>query len=225
MRKRRVIVFDDDRVVLSMMKYFFSLRGGYEVLLYQSPVICPIWDQDRSCSNRLPCADILLVGHALPHMNGFDLLKAQKERGCRVPIKNKALLASTVDRIDARMVTDLGCAFFTKPINFPMVSAWLSKREQYIDLSQRLGVRRLENRYECEHEVIFTILPDQDRLKGLAVNVSPSGLCLTLKSHLDQERKILIHQKTGLGPSRPASVRWTKEIGRGLYRAGLQYQS
>ena len=222
MRKRRVIVFDDDRVLLSMMRYFFSLRGGYEVLLYQNPVICPIWDQDRSCSNRLPCADILMVGHGLPHMNGFDLLKAQKERGCKVSIKNKALLAGSVDRVDARMVTDLGCAFFTIPVNFPMVAAWLTKREQYIDLSQRLGVKRLENRFACDQEVVFTISPDHGHVKGLAVNVSPSGICLTMKARLEQEKKILIHQKTDQGP-RAASVRWTKEISRGLYRAGLQY--
>ena len=222
MRKRRVVIFHNDKMILSMMKYFFSIREGYDVLLYETPIICPIWDQERSCSSHRPCADIIFADLDLPGMNGYELFKAQTRRGCRVPIRNKALLSASFDMIKPRDIVELGCAFFEKPLDFHSIGEWLAKREQYINLSQRLGIKRLENRIPCKQEVLCSLSPGHDGMKGLAVNMSPSGLCLTIRARLDGEKKVFIHQKSP-DPSRAASVRWAKEIGRGLFRTGLQY--
>jgi len=51
MRKRRAIIFDDEPVVLLVLKDFFETRG-YEVLAFREPVICPVYGNTTGCTNK-----------------------------------------------------------------------------------------------------------------------------------------------------------------------------
>jgi CheY-like chemotaxis protein len=203
-----------------VLQQYFSQRG-YEVLTYQEPVICPIAEDNVECSDLDACADIIVTDFMMPKMNGIELLKAQTNRGCRLTIKNKALISGyDVEEMGVHDLHELGCAFFRKPFNFDELSAWLSERELQMDLSRPLGVRRKEKRYESDKEVTYMLSINNENLEGIALNMSASGLCIKTKAPLRQEQSLIVHFGQA-DPSRVALVRWLRELDGGLYLAGL----
>lgn len=138
MRKRRVIIFDDEPVVLLVLEDFFTSRG-YEVLTYGAPVDCPLYNGEESCRNEAPCGDIVLTDYQMPRMNGIELLQTQARRGCKLNSKNKALMTGFMDGEKAEAVQALGAAFFEKPLPLDVLGRWLDECEQRMDLSQPVG--------------------------------------------------------------------------------------
>jgi len=142
LRKRRVLIFDDDRNVLNLLKDFFSIRD-YDVLTFDSPVTCTIYDKSlESCANAKPCADIVITDYQMPKMTGLELLLQQAQRGCKVDIRNKALMSGDLDEETQNKVKALGYAFFGKPFKFSEFVAWVEDREKHIDLSKPVGIVR-----------------------------------------------------------------------------------
>ncbi len=203
------------------MKDYFTFRGS-EVLTYQEPVVCPVDNDAPDCTQFNPCADIILTDFIMPKMNGIELLMAQSGRNCKLSPKNKALISGYIDDKRLDKVHELGCAYFIKPFNLDEVAAWLDERERQMDLSQPLGSSRKEQRYENNNEVTFIMPPHVENLRGVAVNMSHSGLCLKINTPLRQEQSVTVYPGS-LNPARAALVRWVKEIGSGLYMAGLQF--
>jgi CheY-like chemotaxis protein len=95
MRKRRAIIFDDNDLLLSVFKDYFMHRG-YEVLTTEAPVVCPVCDNNIVYADK-SCADVIITDFNMPHMNGIERLKAQSQRGCKVPAGNKVLMLGYVD--------------------------------------------------------------------------------------------------------------------------------
>lgn len=222
MRKKRVILCDDDRVLLKMMAYFFTMRGDYDVLAYEEPTICPVSADETTCPNEHPCADIMLVDIVMPAMNGIDLLRAQSRKGCKIPIRRKALVSGHLNSVRAKDIIDLHCAFFEKPVDFEKISEWLYKCEQELDLSQPLGITRKETRFNCFEEEMQIVPRSNEQLKGMAINTSQSGLCLMMKAPLNREETVVINP-AHINTPRSASVRWIKKIPGGFHMAGLKY--
>jgi len=140
MRKRRVIIFDDEPVVLLVLKNFFEDRG-YEVLSYAEPTVCPVYRSGTDCANEAPCGDVLLTDYKMPGMNGVELIEAQVRKGCRLTPKNKALLTGFLDDGKSERLRRLGAAFFEKPVLFDELGRWLAECEGRMDLSCELGLR------------------------------------------------------------------------------------
>ncbi len=221
MRKRRAIIYDNDKLYLDLLGDYFVLRG-YEVLTYQTPVTCPIGDDNADCANLPPCADIIMADLMMPNMNGIELLEAQSRKGCKVPVKNKAIILSYSDDDKLKYLHDSGYAIFKKPFSFGVISEWLDEREQQMDLSQPLGITRKEKRYQSIKEVTYKTPPNSAELKGTAINMSPSGLCMKTTTPLKEEQHVTLH--SGLSdPLRSASVRWVRKIENDFYMAGLHF--
>ncbi len=223
MRKRRVIIFDDDQTTLSMMQYFFDIRGGYEVLTRQEATLCSIAKDGSACTEKVPCADIMISELDLNGMTGMELFKAQAAKGCSVPMKDKAILSHRVTLLQTEEILRLGCAFFEKPFDFHRIAAWLDVREPHMDLSRSLGLKRKEDRLATEAEVMFMVAPFHNVLKGVAVNTSPSGLCMRTMVPLDRDKTVTIHPNFYPNPSRAAAVRWYTKLHGGYFLSGLQY--
>ncbi len=215
MRRRRVIICDTDRDVLNTLSYYFTVRGEYEVFPYHEPSFCPIWSDDADCS--APCADIIIASIAIAGVNGIKLFTTQSRRGCAVSIKNKALICSNFDNTEIREIMEAGCLIFEKPIDLHKITAWMHHREQQMDLSQPLKIRRKEERHASTQMVEYTVHPKKKIFRGVAINMSSSGLCLKTRTPLRYEQTLTID------PSRPASVRWSNRIEGGSYLIGLQY--
>ncbi len=205
-----------------MMTYYFVVRGEYEVLTYQEPAICPIWADDADCTSISPCADIIIADLVMPKMDGINLFRAQTRRGCKASLNNKALISRNFDDNKMKDIMEAGCVFFEEPIDFHKLTVWLHNREQQMDLSRSLNIKRKEKRYMIEGDIACIVQPNNKFLKGTAVNKSPSGLCLKTKIPLRQEQTVTIHSERP-DTSRAASVRWAVKMEDGLYMMGLQY--
>jgi hypothetical protein len=221
MRKRRVVICDTNRDLLSTLSYFFTARGEYDVLIYHEPSFCPIWVDHTDCTS--PCADIIIAGLIMPKMNGITLFKAQPLRGCRIFTKNKALISTGTFEDNAMQdIMESDCVLFEKPLDFNKIAAWLQYREKHMNLSQPLTIKRREIRYASDRQVEYRVRPNANISKGTSINASPSGLCLKTNTPLCHEQTVTINPAAP-NLSEVASVRWTYEMEGGSYVVGLQF--
>jgi len=221
MRKRRVIVIDDEPIIISMFKFFFS-RRNYEVFPYAEPMTCSTFNGGfDECVMKAPCADVLVTDFNLPGMNGLDLLRKQLESGCKVPIKNKAVISAYVDEDTAEKIKELGYAYFEKPIDLDAFSEWLVECEQRTDLSQPLDCTRHEPRHKSQHKIRYRTDQSQEIYHASTINISDNGLCLTSDVPLVKEQKVWLHTELPL-PHSMALVCWVSRTTDGSYLAGLR---
>ncbi len=219
MRKRRAVVLDDDVFVLSLLKDFLIIRG-YEVLSYHEPAVCPLSENSGGCGGSYPCADVMITDFNMPKMSGVELLRHQSKRGCPVDVRNKAVTSGYLSAKQRKGIEELGCAFFRKPFIFSELSAWLVECEKRADLSRPLASRRRETRYDSYKEIAYEVIHTDELLRGIAVNISDSGLCLKLRNPLLMEQVVRINTSLP-NACHTASVRWIKKGEDGSYMAGL----
>ncbi len=221
MRRRRALVFDDDIVVIGLLKQYLNLRG-YEVVACREPMTCPIYGENRACDVNHPCADLMIVDFSMPKMNGVELLTAQAHRTCKLTPKNKALITGYFDAINRAVVEALGCAFFEKPLDFTSLAAWVDECEQRMDLSQPLGLARKERRQAWDVEVLLQAASIDGIRTGIAVNKSPNGVCIKIATPLWPNQPVTVHWNRPAA-TRSAIVRWINKLKDDSYVAGLQF--
>ncbi len=96
MRKKRILIFEDDERILMFLKNVFEDKG-YEVLAYDEPQRCPIYgDTLGRCDNIHLCGDLSLADFQMPRMTGLEMILLQEARGCKTDIRNKAILSGNV---------------------------------------------------------------------------------------------------------------------------------
>jgi YesN/AraC family two-component response regulator len=157
MRKPRVIILDDEDLVLHGLKRWMS-RKGFEVLIFKEPDICLIQRNSiECCTKEEQCSDIFITDFKMPQMSGIDLLQYQKQRGCMLETRNKAIISGFTDDFILRATDKLNCSFFRKPFQLSEISEWLSECEKRIDLSLPLrslkgfqGVLSAQEQYKSQ---------------------------------------------------------------------------
>ena len=221
MRKPRAIIFDDEIFVLNMLKDFFLMRG-YEVLSFSDPTtICPLYGEGGDvCANDRPCGDVMVTDFQMPGVNGVELLEYQARKSCKLDVRNKAVISGYIDDRNRQRVSQLGCNFLQKPFTLYALTEWLSACEKRIDLGSPLATRRKEERFESHREVKFSISSTDELYTGIAVNMSPSGLCLKAPAPLRRDDTIKL-QAGNFHSCQRASVRWVKQIESNAYIAGV----
>jgi len=221
MRKRRAIVYDDEALITNMFKMYLSSLN-YEVLTFAEPVAsCPIYTSDSDvCSRTAACADIVLTDYRMPRMNGLQLIEAQVKNGCKISIKNKALVSAYLDAAHLKRVEALGCAHFHKPIDFAKFSAWLAECESRIDLSKPLASRRKTGRQADNRPITYWSDAHSDVQTGIAVDISDIGLRLKISNPLYTGQTIYINTDLPNEYCRGLVI-WTMPAGDGMHLAGL----
>ena len=220
MRKPRVILFDDDRMVLDVWRNFFLFRR-YEVLAYTVPAICPIYGEEDLCTKPYPCSDVMVTNYSMPRMNGIELLQAQARLGCKLTPGNKALISGDLQEDGIRIVRSMGVAYFEKPLEFGDLGRWLDECESRVDLRVPVAIRRKEERTSCRDEVLYQLGAGPDISRGIMLNRSTSGFCMKVSTLLPPDHSVTLHQSHPLATS-SAIIRWTRAIARGAYLIGLQ---
>lgn len=211
MRKRKAIIFDDEPSVLNMLEGFVSGKG-YEVFSSLEPIVCPVYgNNDKDCRNDKPCADIMITDYKMPGMTGFELLKRQKEIGCFIDIRNKAIISGYVDDRTEADIEQLGCAFFRKPFRLQELSTWIRACEERLPLSSPVGVSRKERRQPVMIHITYTLPSLPGNLSGFVTDVSGSGFCLKTDHDLSGQERILVNDDLPM-PCRTAAIRWTKRL-------------
>ena len=139
MRKPRVIVCDDEDIILEVFKHIFE-AVGYEVVTADTPVTCAFYADDAGCcpkQNR--CTDILITDNQMPKMTGIELLELQHQKGCKLTSKNKILLTGREDSELRTRAEALGCHFLPKPVPIHVMLALVKECEGRVDLSDSLA--------------------------------------------------------------------------------------
>lgn len=223
MKKKRAIIIDDEPVVLQLLETFLS-RRGYEVCTFSEPVLCHVFkDSGGHCRNEEPCCDIMITDYEMPGMSGIELLNLQSRRGCRIDIRNKALISGYIiseDKLNSRGIS--GSAFFQKPFRLAMLSAWIDECEKRLLVSEPHAVQRKETRKPVMITITYSLPSKLQTFSGVVTNLSESGFCLEIDSALPEQEIIQVH--TGLPGSRKrASICWTQQRERNVFSAGCAF--
>jgi CheY-like chemotaxis protein len=123
--KLRVIVFEDD---IAMSHLFKKVLQGYgcEVQAFSDPTACTVFcNPECNCSMDRACADVLITDFNMPNMNGIELLRLQRKRGCKALGANKALMSAMTTPRQQAAVRELGCHFFHKPFKLSEIKQWI----------------------------------------------------------------------------------------------------
>jgi CheY-like chemotaxis protein len=195
-------------------------QRDYEIMTFDRPHICPIYStKSERCNTLKPCADVIITDYQMPEMTGLEMLLHQAQSGCKVDIRNKIVISSGLDNKGKWMLEWLGCAFFSKPLNFKDLLACLDDCEKRIDLSKPLGTKRKEDRNPADIDIIYAHNPGEKIYKATVINYSNSGLCLKVDTPLAEGQSIVI--ETGLPiDCNNISIIWVKEMGPDFYMAG-----
>ena len=154
MRKPRVIIFDDESMLLELMEFYFD-RWGFEVFSFQTPIVCLFSGSACSCESLAPCADLVISDFQMPQMSGIELFQLQAQRGCRIDNKMKAIMSGCTDAKLLKQCEDSGYRFFEKPFECSALSGWLSECEKHFDLSKQLGGKKTDKRSDFKQDIEY----------------------------------------------------------------------
>jgi len=221
LRKPRVIIFDDDAILLEILEFYFD-KWGYEVFIHQSPLVCLFNGSAGSCKSLASCADLMIADFRLPQITGLELFQLQEQRGCRVDRKMKAIMSGYADAALLRQCKDSGYRLFQKPFYTSAIYSWVSECEKNFDLSKQLGGIKPNKRYDFRRNIEFCLNPSlpEEIFIGFTVNKSINGLGLRVFNPLYAGQEITILK--GLGNQKlNGTVVWCTKVGEHAYRAGL----
>jgi DNA-binding response OmpR family regulator len=219
-RKRRVIVIDDEPSILELFTDLFTPRG-YEVITHTEPVGCTVYaDSKTACNFAYPCSDIMITDDLMPRMNGLEMLRIQQRNGCKMDTRNKALMSGDIDDGKQKELDTLGCRYFPKPFALRSMESWIAECERRMDLTKPLATRRKCERYPAHYDVSFSSDHTSALHLGTAVNISSDGLCIKVPAPLLREQRVRIQTDLPI-TCQTASVRWICSLNDGAYLAGL----
>jgi len=123
----RIIIFEDDEALSSLFKMTLQ-EDGHEVLTFSDPTVCPVLQNYKAkCPQKHPCADVVISDINMPNMDGLELLRILKSRGCKALDANRALMSADTSNEQREAVKELGCKFFVKPFKLNDVKRWLEE--------------------------------------------------------------------------------------------------
>ena len=136
MRAYRVLIFDDDEAIRSLLWKYFDNRG-YEVFTFPHPKACPLCDNEScECPLGEACADLILTDLEMPNLKGIIFLESQIEKGCKCD--HLALMSGNFSDYDIQRAKEKGITVFRKPFRISDLDRWVNETEKAIDPSRRL---------------------------------------------------------------------------------------
>lgn len=197
-------------------------RRGYDVMSFNQPIICPVYqnNENGSCTNNHPCADVVITDQRMPVMSGIELLQAQAKNGCRLTPMNKALITAYLEESEQKALQDLGAFYLAKPFRMTDLSRWLDACEKRLDISTPVGVMRREKRTPTRHEITYCIEAMNKVMTGIVTDFSPSGFCMQTTYDFAEAKAVKVLSSFPCSCT-TVSARWSKRTGDGQYIAGF----
>ena len=221
MNKPKVIIYDDEVIILHVLEHFFS-RRGYEVFSYSNPVVCPL-SENLTGRCEKACADVMISDFQMPKLSGIELFQQLAERGCKIDRQRKAIISGNSDEALLKMCADLGCHYFLKPFAFSELSRWLSGWEHLPPPSPLVENKRANKRHAHNMAIEYLLHPADPlrRYRGITIDKSNSGLGLTV-FHALQSGEVITIINSPEAPAMQGTVLWCNKLGEDMYRAGVR---
>ena len=125
----KVLIFEDDQSIGNLLKCFLSHKG-HDVTVFNNPLICPLYQDDKcTCPKDSPCADVIFIDYNMPQLTGLELIQRQDRMGCKLLIKNKALMSAYLSPSAIKDLRTKGYQIITKPFK-------MDKTLQFMDECQ-----------------------------------------------------------------------------------------
>lgn len=132
----RVLVFDDDPLIRSLLETVLQGRG-YEVASFADPGLCPLHPSPAcQCPGGQMCADVIISDMKMLSVRGLDFVESQLDKGCKC--RFVALMSGAWSDADRARARQIGCTVFDKPFRVAQVCQWLDGIEQNIDPARTL---------------------------------------------------------------------------------------
>lgn len=129
-KKLRILLFDDDAVVLQLLTLACT-RRGYDVRAFPDPIRCDLKSQDVCrCQMEEPCADAIISDLHMPGMTGLEFAEAQRAKGCKCA--HIALVSGRWSAAEVARASRLGCKLFAKPFHISQIDEWLDAVEEAV---------------------------------------------------------------------------------------------
>ena len=128
-KKLRIIIIDDDPAINMLLKTVLT-KLGHHVLTFLDPTDCSCAVLKKPicfCPQEFPCADIFISDIVMSNMSGIDFFKRQRERDCKTPDVNKALISGAENEENFEVLEELGCNFFKKPFKLVEIVKWIEE--------------------------------------------------------------------------------------------------
>jgi len=128
-RSPKAVVIDDDPAALLYVRHVLQ-RRGYEVLTFENPIHCPLYECDGCpCSLENRCPDLIISDFNMPGVNGVELLELSKKKGCRC--RHFALISGNGLQEDNLLrIHKIGTRYFAKPLDLDEFHSWLDHIER-----------------------------------------------------------------------------------------------
>ena len=134
--KIRVLVFDDDEHVRSLVSSIL-LQRGYEVHQFSEPGSCPLYLEGKCpCPESHTCGDIIITDVNMPKVTGLELIENQIRRGCKV--RHFGVMSGVLSNSVVKHAIELGCKIFKKPFEINKLRDWLDQCEKSLNSSRKL---------------------------------------------------------------------------------------
>ena len=125
----RMMIFEGDAAERDQLVDQLTCLG-HDVVAFPGPSRCPVFRfRECLCDFTGPCADVLVVGQDLPHINGIDFLALQNKRGCKVLPENKILISSRLTELQTLALKPLGVHSLRKPYASSSLLDWVRQCE------------------------------------------------------------------------------------------------
>jgi DNA-binding response OmpR family regulator len=135
--KPRVLLFEDDDILRSTLKYLLEERG-YEIFTFSDPRLCPVYNSiDHNCPLDYACADIIISDVNMPTKTGLELMEERKQKGCKT--KYRALMSGEWTDSNLKYAQELGCRVFHKPFDWKQMLQWLEDCRKRIKPERKLS--------------------------------------------------------------------------------------
>jgi len=134
----RILVFGDHDEKGNLYSLFLRSKG-YEVFHFPSPASCALIAQQKcTCPRNHVCADILIAVMEMDGMTGLELIRQQRDRGCRILPENKAAISGGFTSRQEHEARALGCKTLRKPFRLLDLMEWVRTCEKNIPPDRKL---------------------------------------------------------------------------------------
>lgn len=150
-RRIRALLLEDLPDLRNIMKQVLD-RRGYELVLFETPAICPLQlSPTCRCSENERCVDLILADLKMPSVSGLEFVENQRIKNCKSPYVG--LMSGSWSDDETERANRLNCKIFRKPFSLMELDKWLDEIEKNIDLEFDLKDWVIHSkRTEVQHE-------------------------------------------------------------------------